>query len=237
MSASLPALPFAPPDDGDLSPAQRRLVVLGILALHGLALWALLQVDAVRQAVQQVAPIFVSLVAPAEPVALPKPPPLPPPPRPLPKLQPPPRTPPLIAAPATPTPAPEAFTAPVTPPAPAPPSMAPPPTQAAVAEAAPPATAPRQLPDSAVQFLQLPEVLYPHASQRQGETGLVIVRAYVGTGGGAPHSVQIEKSSGHARLDQAALAAVQKARFKPYAEKGLPVEGWALVPIRFELEK
>jgi periplasmic protein TonB len=65
----------------------------------------------------------------------------------------------------------------------------------------------------------------------------VIVRAHVGTEGGAPHSVQVEKPSGHARLDQAALAAVQRARFKPYAEKGQPVEGWALIPIRFELEK
>jgi hypothetical protein len=40
-----------------------------------------------------------------------------------------------------------------------------------------------------VQFLQLPKVLYPRLSQRHGETGLVIVRAYVGTTGGAPHSV------------------------------------------------
>ena len=231
----MPALPFAVTDDSELNPAHRRAVVLGILALHGLAFWALLQVDAVRQAVQQVAPIFVSLVAPAEPAPAPRP--LPQPPKPLPKLQPLPKTPPLIAAPATPVPAPESFVVPATPEPPTPPAVAAAPAQAAVAEAAPAAPAPRQLPDSAVQFLQLPEVVYPRLSQRQGQTGLVVVRAYIGTGGGAPHSVQIEKSSGHARLDQAALAAVQKARFKPYAEKGQPVEGWALVPIRFELEK
>lgn len=238
MSASLPALPLAATDGGDLNPAQRRLVLLGILALHGVAIWALLQVDAVRQAVQQVVPIFVSLVAPSEPPpAPPLRPPQPQPPKALPKFQPLPKPAPLIAAPAAPTPAPEAFTAPVTPVPPAPPTVAPAAPQAAVAEAAPPPPAPRQLPDSAVQFMQLPEVIYPRQSQRQGETGLVIVRAYIGSGGGAPHSVQIEKSSGHARLDQAALAAVRKARFKPYAEKGQPVEGWALVPIRFELEK
>ena len=236
MSARLPALPFAATDDAELSPAQHRLVVLGILAVHGIAIWALLQVDAVRQAVQQVAPIFVSLVAPAEPPPAPKP--LPPPARPLPKLQPLPKPAPLIAAPPTPTPQPESFSVPAAAATPVPPSVSVAPTMTAEPEAAAlPPPAPRQLPDSAVQFLQLPEVLYPRLSQRQGETGLVVVRAYIGTGGGAPHSVQIEKSSGHARLDQAALSAVHKARFKPYAEKGQPVEGWALVPIRFELEK
>jgi protein TonB len=233
LPASLPALPFGVTDDGELNPAQRCAVVLGILALHGLAFCALLQVDAVRQAVQQVAPIFVSWVAPAEPAQPPKP--LTQPPKPLPKLQPLPKTPPLIAAPAAP--APESFVVSATPAPPTPPAVTAPPAQAAVVEAASAAPAPRQLPDSAVQFLQLPEVVYPRLSQRQGEIGRVVVRAYIGTGGGAPHSVQIEKSSGHARLDQAALAAVQKARFKPYAEKGQPVEGWALVPIQFELEK
>lgn len=236
MSAHLHALPLADTADGVLTPTQRRLVVLGILVLHGVALWSLLQVDAVRQAVQQVAPIFVSLLAPAEPPAAPTPIPRPPQssPKPPPLQQPAP----LIAAPSTLIPAPERFNVPDTPAPPAPPSPQTIPAAAAVAEAAPPPPqATRQLPDSAVQFLQLPQVLYPRASQRQGEAGLVIVRAYVGSSGGAPHSVQIEKTSGHARLDQAALAAVHKAHFKPYAEKGQPVEGWALVPIRFELEK
>ena len=102
--------------------------------------------------------------------------------------------------------------------------------------AAPP-PAPRTLPNSAVQFLQPPEVVYPRLSQRNAETGMVVVRAYVGAAGGNAQSVQVERSSGHDRLDQAALAAVRKARFKPYSENGQPVEGWALVPIKFELEK
>ena len=190
-----------------------------------------------RQAVQQVAPIFVSLVAPAEAPPVDKPKLQPP--KPLPKVQPLQKPTPPIAAPLAPTPTPEAFIVPIDPAPPTPPiAMAAPPHQYRLPRSRPLRPPPaRQLPDSAVQFLQLPEVLYPRASQRHGEAGLVIVRAYVGTGGGAPHSVQIEKSSGHARLDQAALAAVHKARFKPYAEKGQPVEGWALVPIRFELEK
>lgn len=38
------------------------------------------------------------------------------------------------------------------------------------------------------------------------------------------------------RLDQAALAAVRLARFKPYTENGVPQIVWTYVPIALELE-
>jgi protein TonB len=218
----------------DLSPAQRRGLTLGIVALHAAGVWGLLQVNAVRDAVREAAPIIVSLLAPDTPPPLVAPP-APQPPKPQLQAKPAPRTPPLIAAPAVPAPSAEAFAVPDLPPPP--PQATPAPLIAGPAETAPREAPARMLPDSAVQYLQPPELVYPRLSQRNGETGLVVVRAYVGSGGGAPYRVQVERSSGHARLDQAALAAVQKARFKPYAEKGQPVEGWALIPIRFELER
>ena len=52
-----------------------------------------------------------------------------------------------------------------------------------------------------------------------------------------PRTVQVSRSSGFTRLDDAALSAVQKARFKPYTENGQPTAGWALVPLDFTLEK
>jgi hypothetical protein len=48
---------------GDLSLAQRRFVVIGIVALHGFGVWGLLQVNAVREGVRQVAPIFTTSTA------------------------------------------------------------------------------------------------------------------------------------------------------------------------------
>jgi protein TonB len=80
-------------------------------------------------------------------------------------------------------------------------------------------------------------VVYPRVSQRQRETGLGVVRATIGVAGGAPRSVTLERSSGHSRLDDAARAAGRRARFKPHSERGQPVEGWALIPIKFELEQ
>ena len=76
---------------------------------------------------------------------------------------------------------------------------------------APQAPSPRVIPNSAIQYLEPPQILYPPLSMRRSEAGLVVVRAFVGTTGGTPR--------------------------RPYAEQGVPVEGWALIPIRFELEK
>lgn len=109
---------------------------------------------------------------------------------------------------------------------------------APVAAAATPAPAPppKLIPASAVDYLVPPAPEYPRLSKKLGEAGLVIVRAYADEQG-LPHDVHIERSSGFARLDDAALAAVRKVRFKPYAENGRPTGGWVRMPFPFELEK
>ena len=167
--------------------------------------------------------MFVSLIAPPAP---PVPPPAP---QPVRKLQP---ARPLIAA--APRHAPAAFVVPAAPPqpveAPAPPAPA-----IVVAAPAPPAPAPpqRMIPASAVQYLEPPVLVYPRLSERIGERGRVMVRVFIGTLG-LPQNVQVSESSGFARLDDAAVSAVRKARFKPYIENGQPAAGWAAVPANFE---
>lgn len=221
----------------DLPPGPRRAVVAAILALHALAGWALLQVEPVRQALAQTAPLFVDLIAPpvppAPPPALP-PPPAPPPPKPIPKKPPPPA--PLVSAPPAPAPAP--FVAPAPPPEPVP---LPPPEPPAIVETAPtapanPAPPPKEIPASAIAYLEPPAPVYPRASRRLNESGLVVVRVYVGVDG-APRQVQVLRSSGFARLDDAAVEGVRRARFRPYAENGRPTAGWARIPIPFVLEQ
>jgi len=92
----------------ELSPTAKRVLTGGVLAAHVLGGWALLQVDAVRQAVLEAAPIMVSMITAPEP---PKPTPPPPPPAPQPrKVQPAPV--PLMAAAPSPTPAPASFVVP-----------------------------------------------------------------------------------------------------------------------------
>lgn len=219
----------------EIPPAQRRAVVAAILALHAAAAWGLLQVDAVRSAVVEAAPLFVDLIAPPAPETPAEPPP-PRPPAPT-KAPPPPAA--LIAAAPAPTPAPAAFVAPEPPPEPAPPAP-PEPVVVAVAPPAPPASTPpappRELPASAIQYLDPPSPVYPRASRRNGEAGLVVVRVFVGADG-VPRQLQLLRSSGFTRLDEAALEGVRQARFKPPTENGHAISGWARIPIPFELEK
>ena len=63
----------------------------------------------------------------------------------------------------------------------------------------------------------------------------MLVRVYIDESGGAQRA-QVARTSGHHRLDEAAVAAVQRAKFRPYTENGRAVAGWAFIPIEFELE-
>jgi protein TonB len=227
----LPPLPRRGERADGLSPTQRRAMVVAILAAHVAAVYGLMQVREVRDAAREVAPMFVDLIAPPAPTA----PPVPPPPTPQPIQKKPPPPAPVIAA--APSPAPAAFVVPAPPP-PEPVEAPPTPPVAVVAPPAPPAPppAPKIIPASAVQYLEPPVLEYPRLSRRNNESGRVIVRVYIDTAG-LPRNVQVSSSSGHPRLDDAGVAAVQKARFKPYTENGQPTAGWALIPLNFELEK
>jgi protein TonB len=216
-----------PEPEHALSAAQRRGLVLGMLSMHLAGAGALLQLDPVRQAAGEIAPVFVDWVAPATDV----PPPLPPtpPPRPRPKpLQPPPVT-------AAPLPAPAPFIAP-------PPQLEPPvvgeaaPPPAPVAPPAPPVAPPppKTIAITAVEYLTPPQLRYPAASQRLREQGTVQVRVLVDPRG-APQQMQLVRSSGFTRLDDAALDTVRATRFKPYAENGVALPFWVVMPLIFEL--
>ena len=86
-----------------------------------------------------------------------------------------------------------------------------------------------------MQYLEQPAPSYPSASQRLGEHGQVLVRVEIDTNGRA-RQVKLARSSGSNRLDEAAMAAVKAARFKPYTENGTALVVWTTVPIVFELE-
>jgi periplasmic protein TonB len=101
-----------------------------------------------------------------------------------------------------------------------------------VAEAppAPAPAAPRVISD--VAYVQPPEPKYPSESRRSGEEGLVVLRVLINELGKAAQ-VDIERSSGHVRLDNAARLAVLRAQFRPYLENGVPRMALAMIPIEF----
>lgn len=84
-------------------------------------------------------------------------------------------------------------------------------------------------------YLRNPAPRYPLASRRFGEQGTVMLRVLV-TPEGQPARVDLEKTSGSAHLDNAAIEAVKGWRFTPARRGNEAVEGWVLVPIVFRLE-
>lgn len=84
-------------------------------------------------------------------------------------------------------------------------------------------------------YLRNPAPLYPIIARRNGEQGTVTLKVLV-TREGTPASVSVDKTSGSAHLDAAALEAVRSWRFAPARQGTQPVEAWVLVPIVFRLE-
>lgn len=232
MSSEALSLPPLPSHDTDgLPPVARRALLVGVLGAHVAGGWALMQVEAVRTAVAEVAPIMVEMLAPPAP-----PKPLPPPPPPPPKIQktPPPPKPLITSEPATPAPAP--FVAPPPPVEPAPPAVAA--VETPPAPPAPPAPPPqiKTVPATAVRYTRQCQLEYPAASKRLGESGQVVLRILV-DGKGMPREVTVQKSSGHPRLDAAALRCAPNSRFQPYSENGIAQAVYVPAPFTFDLEE
>jgi protein TonB len=182
--------------------------------------------------------------APPQPVAAPaaiQSTPVPPPPKPVPP-KPTPKPKPAVQphAKAAPTPLPEttapssiAAAAPET--TPAPPS---PPAAAAPAAAAPaigrPTMALNAPKDVAHLDCNIAVPDYPALSRRRGESGTAVVKFVVGLTGRI-ENIELKRSSGSSRLDDAALDAMRSSACKPYKENGEAIRAAYSQPFVFGL--
>ncbi|WP_246217153.1 energy transducer TonB [Paraburkholderia panacisoli] len=216
---------------------RRAVIVLGAVIGAHVVLLALMMVSRDRTVERPVETRTVTAVllspepepqipaTPAAPAAVA--PPTPPAARPAvrvkPSPQPRPHVPRNVATPAPEAPAQKAAPPAATQAAPAPAiplPAAPTPASAPSAERATPAsTAPKNV---AHVDCTIPKPDYPEISKRRSESGTAVVRFVVGLGGGI-ETVQLQKSSGYDRLDEAALAAVHASVCRPYSENGTVV--------------
>ena len=90
--------------------------------------------------------------------------------------------------------------------------------------------------DAAVEKLFSPKPEYPAEALAARLTGRVVLRAKVDADG-CVTSVVIHLFSGVPILDQAALDAVQRWRFKPARRAGISVTTEVMIPIRFTIEE
>lgn len=98
----------------------------------------------------------------------------------------------------------------------------------------PPPSPPRPLPASSIAYLVPPPIELPLASRRLGEQGTVWLRVLVGADG-LPRQVSVQRSSGFPRLDEQALSAMRRARFRPQLDNGAPVEWTVIAPLQYEI--
>ena len=103
----------------------------------------------------------------------------------------------------------------------------------AVAVSAPASTGLKTI-TSGIEYIQTPQLVYPPMSLKMGEQGKVLLRVLVNESGKATQ-VQVQTSSGYARLDEAGRQAAMRAVFKPNLEDGRPVAAYVLVPFTFSL--
>lgn len=83
-------------------------------------------------------------------------------------------------------------------------------------------------------YLNNPAPEYPPMSRRQGEQGRVLLKVLVSEAGAADHVV-LETSSGHEKLDRAAIEAVKKWSFIPAKRNSQAISAYVLVPVKFSL--
>ena len=88
---------------------------------------------------------------------------------------------------------------------------------------------------------ELPEVVhnpspeYPAEALAAGKEGRVVLRVKVGADGRV-QAASVQRSSGHAEFDQAALTAVRRWQFRPATRTGVATAIEIAVPIRFEIK-
>jgi protein TonB len=199
--------------------SKRGLVFIGVVGIHVLLVWGLMNGFAMKIVEAVAPPIVTDLIE--EKMEEEAPPPPPPPKMELPPVEVPPPVVDITIPMETTTTALSNVTDKPQPPAPPPPVAAPPVVRTAI----------RQNPRAQQPVL---DDYYPAASKRLGEEGVARVKVCVNVNGRV-ESAELETTSGVARLDEAAVKVAKVYRLLPPTENGKPVPGCAPLPIRFQL--
>jgi len=86
-----------------------------------------------------------------------------------------------------------------------------------------------------VEYLYNPPPDYPRRARRLRLEGEVLIRTRV-LPNGKSDQLKLERSSGHRLLDEAAVKAVRKWRFRPARRGDEQIISWVEIPVRFRLE-
>ena len=97
-------------------------------------------------------------------------------------------------------------------------------------------TNPGPLPSTRLEYASAPAPTYPREAMLDGIEGTVLLKVLVDVDG-KPLSVEIERSSGNRRLDDAARRQVlRKWMFRPAIRDGQAIQVYGMVPVSFSLQ-
>ncbi len=97
-------------------------------------------------------------------------------------------------------------------------------------------TNPGPLPSTRLEYASAPAPTYPREAMLDGIEGTVLLKVLVDVDG-KPLSVEIERSSGNRRLDDAARRQVlRKWMFRPAIRDGRAIQVFGMVPVSFSLQ-
>ncbi len=85
-----------------------------------------------------------------------------------------------------------------------------------------------------VSYAHTPKPAYPEQARKAGWEGTVILGVLVNVGGKAER-IEIQGSSGHEALDQAAVEGLKRWLFRPARHGARAVESWVKIPVVFRL--
>jgi TonB family protein len=83
-------------------------------------------------------------------------------------------------------------------------------------------------------ILSSPRPIYPSASRKRAEEGMVKVQVLIDTEG-TPTNLSVSQSSGFPALDHSALEAITMWKFTPAQDGNIPIVKWITIPITFQL--
>lgn len=104
------------------------------------------------------------------------------------------------------------------------------------APAASPAATQTELPSADAAGLNNKAPVYPLLSRKRKEQGTVWLTLLVSKDGRVT-TLKLQKTSGFARLDQAAMQAVRHWTFQPARKAGQPIDYWYELPVKFSLNQ
>ena len=88
--------------------------------------------------------------------------------------------------------------------------------------------------DAKPDYLSNAPPVYPESARRAKQEGVVVLSVIINTEG-RPDDISIQTSSGFAPLDQSAVTAVHKWRFRPAELGSIKVKSRVVIPVRFRL--